>query len=506
MQPPQGFYQQNPDPQAQQPRQIPQWTQVPPPGGYNAPGQPGAPYGGQGMQMPPPAQIPDSYQPMGGPAAPQPPQPGYAPPQPPQPAPQTVKRSAPNPSIPYQAPSTGIPKARRVRKKGVAIVAIAAAVLLAAVALRFFTPGKASYGYVQVGPLSSRYTGDGLVVRDETVYTQEGVSQIEYAVAEGSRVARGTVVAKVYSSGFSAKEWTTLNNYRTQIKDYHKTLISSADSDSKLINQMSSIRERAMEAQQLVQGAGGSLIEQEQSLKEAMQELQIYLRQKYPDDQKLSRLYDDENNQLQRISSWTKQYAAASDGMVSFYTDGFENALNMANYQSYTPAEVRQMVKGVVPAEQGTRSRNTVSVYRVVRENPWAVLMLCNEMDWTPVTGRMYQLRIENFDNTTVWATVDSFTRSGGEMLVRLRITDPTALQSVLYIRSCRMQLGESVESLMVPSRAIYLQEGRKGVVIDTEGGEYWMGVEVTHDDGQDAYIIPDNPGMLYEGLRVRLF
>ena len=178
----------------------------------------------------------------------------------------------------------------------------------------------------------------------------------------------------------------------------------------------------------------------------------------------------------------------------------------MTKYQDYSPAQVRQMVRGTVPTEGGTVSRNTVSIYRVVRENPWAVLMLCNEKDWTPVTGRMYQLRIENFDNTTVWATVESFTRSGGEMLVRLSVSDPTALQSVMYIRSCRVQLGESVESLMVPSRAIYLREGRKGVVMSTDGGEYWTGVEVVSDNGQEAYIIPDNAGVLYEGLRVRLF
>ena len=102
-------------------------------------------------------------------------------------------------------------------------------------------------------------------------------------------------------------------------------------------------------------------------------------------------------------------------------------------------------------------------------------------------------------------ATVDSFTRSGGELLVRLKITDTSALPSVLYIRSCQVQLGESVNSLMVPSRAIYMKDGRKGVVMSTEGGEYWTAVEVISDDGKEAYIIPEKPGVLYEGVRIRL-
>ena len=192
---------------------------------------------------------------------------------------------------------------------------------------------------------------------------------------------------------------------------------------------------------------------------------------------------------------------------VSFYTDGFETALNMNTYGEYSPAQVRSMYQGKIPDKETTYSRSsTVSIYRLVRPEPWIVLMLCNEMDWTPVTGRSYKLLIESFDNTIVDATVESFTRSGGELLVRLKIQDTSALSDVLYIRSCQVQLGENVNSLMVPSRAIYVQEGRKGVIMQTEGGEYWTGVEVISDDGNVAYVIPENSGVLYNGVRVRLF
>ena len=44
-------------------------------------------------------------------------------------------------------------------------------------------------------------------------------------------------------------------------------------------------------------------------------------------------------------------------------------------------------------------------------------------------------------------------------------------------------------------------------MVLTTEGGgEYWTGVEVISDDGAEAYVIPENYGVLYEGVRVRLF
>ena len=514
MQPPQGSYPPNdydgyPPEQpenSQWSRQMPasQWTQRPVPGqpadNVNMPGQVPPP----AQILPDPAQMPYyGVQPM-GPEGGMQDQPFSAPAQGRPPIPQQPGARQQNA---YQVPKTGLPKAQRKRsRRGYVLLAVIVLGFAAFAVLRMLAPGQTTYGYVRSGSLSARYTGDAVVVRNETVYAQDSVSQIEYDVDEGAQVKRGNSVATIYTAGFSAKEWTTLQNYRNQIKEYHKVLIANATTDTKLLSLMTKVRERALEVQRLVHGAQGSLSSQETLLASAMQDQQIYMKQKYPDDQKLSRLYDDENTQIQRISTWTKQFAATADGLVSFYTDGFENALNMSNYDDYSPAQVRSMYRGNIPSTGESVSRNSVSIYRLVRQESWAVLMLCNEMEWTPVTGRTYKLLIESFDNTIVDATVDSFTRSGGELLVRLLIDNVDALPNVLYIRSCQVQLGESVNTLMVPSRAIYIQNGRKGVVMATEGGEYWTGVEVVSDDGNVAYVIPENAGVLYDGVPVRLF
>ncbi len=492
--------------------QQPQWTQVPFPGQMNM--QPMQPYQQAGQmpawqpgQVPPPAQLqPEVNYPQG--AYPQmPPQMGY---QQPQQQTQTVQQ-APARQVPVQpayiTPNTGMPTAKK-RSGRMMYVILAAAVLLFAgiVILRMVAPGQVNYAYVQAGNLSARYTGDAVVVRNETIYAQEGVSQIDYIAEEGALLKRNDPVATVYSSGFSAKEWTTLNNYRMQIKEKQKELMGDSASDSKMLNLMSQVVERGMEVQRMVQGTSANLIKQEELLTSVIQDRQVYMHQKYSEDQKLNRLWDDENTQLQKISSWTKQYIAGSDGLVSFYTDGFELPLNMTNYGGYLPVEVRKIYEGRIPETETALSAKSVPVYRLVRQDPWAVLMLCNEKEWTPVEGRTYKLLIESFDNTIVDAQVESFTRSGGELLVRLMIYDTQKLPNVMYIRSCKVQLGESVNSLAVPSRAIYLREGVKGVVMTTDGGEYWTGVEVISDDGQTAYIVPENPGVLYEGVRVRLF
>ncbi|MBE5786593.1 MAG: hypothetical protein E7324_03540 [Clostridiales bacterium] len=489
-------------PNAPQPSD-PQWTQMPVPGqGMQPPVNQGAVQGQWSPgQLPPPAQIdlPPEFQPQPPAMYTQPQGAGYE----------------MNPPLPqngeqqpgYQPPKTGMPRAQaKSNKKLFLALAIIVVGFIAFAVLKFNSPGQVAYGQVHSGSLTAQYTGDAVIVRSETVFSHTSTSQVEYLAQEGAFVSRGDNVATAYASGFSAKEWNTLEKYRTRIKEYHKSLIENAAGDTRIISLMDGVVERTLEAQKLVQGAKGSLTAQEQLLEKSMDDLQLHIKQKYPDDQKLSHLYEEEDAQLQRISGWSKQYAAQSDGLISFYTDGFENVLNMFTYATYTPSQVRNMYNGKIPETETTYARTTVPIYRLVKQEPWLVLMLCNEMDWTPVENRSYKLLIESFDNTVVDATVESFTRSGGELLIRLRIHDTTALENVLYIRSCQVQLGESVNSLTVPSRAIFVQDGKKGVVMRTDGGDYWTGVEVVSDDGSVAYVIPENPGVLYDGLQVRLF
>ncbi|MBR6185809.1 MAG: hypothetical protein IKQ41_06050 [Clostridia bacterium] len=502
MQPPQGFYPQNGQSAGQDAGGTPPWNQLPTDQTWvqrPIPGQQ-AQNGSAPGQVPPPVDIyPDG--------APQ-----YAPFEQdyagaPQAEPQSAHTgSAEGPR--YQPPKTGMPHTAGRRGRGGYIILAVAVVIFAALAIaRLLSSNRVSYGYVRFDSMSSSYTGDAVIVRDETVYSQEGVSQIDFDAEEGADVARGTLVATIYTSGFNAKEWVTLQNYRDQIKAYHKVLVYGAVSDTTLQKRMTEVQARAMEVQRLVHGAQGSISLQETLLKEAMQAQQIYIKQKFPDDQKLSRLYDDENTQLQRISTWTKQFATSANGLVSFYTDGYEKALNMSTYADFGPAEVRNMFNGQVPkVESSVSTRNSTDIYRLVRKEKWAILMLCSEKNWTPMNGRSYKLVIESFDNVVLNATIESFTRSGGELLVRLVVEDTSFLPDVLYLRSCQVRIGENVNSLMVPSNAIYVQGGRKGVVIITEGGQYWTGVEVVSDDGNKAYVIPDNAGVLYDGVPVRLF
>ncbi len=402
--------------------------------------------------------------------------------------------------VPYQAP----PRQRSALVYLYVALAVLAAVLGTMAISQLGGRGRQRTAVVTISERGSTYAGSALVVRNESVFSQESVSTVRYIAEESSAVTRGDPVCVVYTSGFSEKELTTLQVYRRQIKDYLKILEEGSGAlDTRLQRLETSVLERALETQALVRGAKGNLINQETLLKDSMEARYGYLRQKYPDDTKLTRLFDNENNQLQRIDTWTKQYAASDNGIVSFYTDGFEGALNASTYASYGPAEVRAMIGGEVP-EAFRRPKNHMDIYRLVRQYDWMVLLLTDDLSWNPVVGEEYQLLIESFENTTVSATVESVTRSGGELLVRLKVS--SEVDPVLYVRSCRVQLSSSMITYSVPASALIDQDGMIGVVVSFREGDFLVPVVVVSQDATQAHVVPVNSGYLYQGLSVRLF
>lgn len=471
-----GFFQATPGPGRQRPAEAPPQAPAPPP------------YQGQISQPPDPfAQFPPYPLSPGGP--------GHTPPGSPPPE----GMEAPE-RIPYQAPP---------RRRSLIVylyIGLAALVLVlgAMGVTQLLNRTEPRTAIVTISERGSTYAGNAIIVRDESVFMQEGVSNILYIAEENAAVTRGDPVCTVYTTGFSSKELTQLQTFRRQIKDYLKILRDESDApDTKLQLLETTIFDRAVETRALVQGAHGNLINQEKLLQDAMGSRYSYLRQKYPDDTKLTRLYDNESNQMQRIEVWTKQYAANDNGIVSFYTDGFEGALNMQSYVQFTPQQVKSMYGGKVP-DTAQRPKNSIDIYRLVRPYSWAVLMLAEDLSWNPVVGEAYQLMIESFDNTTVEAVVESVTRSGGDLLVRLTVTSP--VDPVLNIRSCHVQLSTSIITYEVPNSAIVNKEGVIGLVVSFKEGQFIVPIVVVSQDATSSYVVPVNPGYLWEGLSVQLF
>jgi len=387
--------------------------------------------------------------------------------------------------------------------QAVAIVAIVGGAAL--FFLNNMQGSKATTAVIEEGTLGTIYKGDAMIVRNETVYSDEGVQSIEYKAQEGSVVYRGDVVCYVYSTGYSSKEMTTLQDYRDQIKDYQQTLLAGETAyDQKMSRLETEVVQRGLEVRSLVQGMRGNLLNQETILEAAIDQRQKYFRSKYSSDMRLNRLFDDEETQQQRIDSWIKQRAATQESIISFYTDGYEPALTPEKFETYTPAEVRAMFNGQKP-DAAASERGKTDIYRLVKKTNYAVLVLIKDSVWTPVEGSTYKLMLEQFSNTTVDAQVLSYTRASGELLLRLAVMGDVT--PVLYMRTCEAELGDYADGLMVPASAIYTQNDQQGVVrINQDGTQVFIPVDVVANQGGKVFISAIQTGILGKGQTVRLF
>lgn len=417
----------------------------------------------------------------------------------------------PNQPVMEEQPPSGFPpQVRKPVKPRLHLSAFHVAIILVALGFMgwylytLLAPEAAKFDVIAMGSLDATHSGDCLIVRNESPYDAEGVTSITYDAAEGSNVIRKDPICKVYSSGFSTREVRTLQQYRSEIRDYQKKLIESETAyDARMNRVTADVLTRVREVRDLIGGARGSLSNQEKLLSAAVDARQLYLKEKYASDQSYSRLYDDERSQSQRIDSWTKVEVATSEGIVSFYSDGYEYGLSGNNYTSFEPHEVRAMINGRKP-ELSTTQKGKTTIYRMVREGEWYILFLSDDTSWNPVNGQVYTLQLERFENTLVEAQVVSFTRSGGELLVRLKVTGD--VKPVLYMRTCDAVLGESLTTLMVSERAIYEQDGMTGVVVVEGQTESFIPVNVIRYDGGNAYFQAIQQGLLFENMTVRLF
>ncbi|MBQ7850819.1 MAG: hypothetical protein IJ343_13925 [Clostridia bacterium] len=399
------------------------------------------------------------------------------------------------------------PQKRRMTAADIALVVVA---LLAVVGFAgwylyaTYAPEAAKTGFIATGNLSAVHSGECLIVRNERSEYADSVNSIVYEASEGSRIAHSTRICRIYTTYYSASAVKQLQEYRDEIRDYQESLMeSSTVYDGKLERHNGDIMTLAKEIRSLIHGAQGSLTNIEASLTQAVQLRQDYLDVKYADNQRYSNMKDNERSQKQRINSWTKVFTSTTDAIVSFYSDGFEHAINGSNYGAFEPQQVRAMINGKKP-ELAAALKGKTPVYRMVKDNEWYVLFLSDDIEWNPVNGETYELQLERFGDTPVTATVVSFTKSGGELLVRLRVNGP--VEQVMYLRSCEAVLGESMSTLMANERAIHEQDGMTGVVLIEGSTQSFIPVNVLlYQDGY-VYFQTVQQGMLYEDDEILLF
>lgn len=353
---------------------------------------------------------------------------------------------------------------------------------------------------IMMANAAQRQTVDCVIIRDEQVFTSDSTARVEYIAAEDSLVEEGDNVANLYTTGYSEGLLDNLEATRKKIQDYHKELLANIV-DTELSKLDNVVNYMALEFKNLItQQTTGNLKTVTSQLETAMVNRQDYLRQNKRGDNKLTKLYDEENARLSSIQSWRKVSTAEKSGVVSFYIDGYENDLTPAGLNTLTIADVRAVLAG--NNLDTTRATRAGGIYRIVDQDKWYVAVLANGTSWTPVVGQdSYFMQLEGFDDLIYRASVYSVQKEGDTMLAVFEIEDP--IGPLIYRRGGKAQFSIELTGLSVRVEALYNQSGQMGVwLYDVPGGTF-VPVEVLSTDGTIAMIQPLVDGALQLGQTV---
>ena len=375
--------------------------------------------------------------------------------------------------------------------------------ILLVIAFLVFRPllfGGPRVSQVMMANAPQEQTVDCVLIRDEHVIESDSTARVEYIAPENSLVSTGDVVANLYTTGYSESLLNNLEATRSKIQEYHKQLLNNiVDADLNRMDQV--VDMMALEFKNLItHQTKGNLKSVTAQLETAMVKRQEYLRQNKRADNKLTKLYEEENARMTSIQSWRKVSNADRDGVVSFYLDGYEKDLTPATVNSLTIQDIRTVLGGApLATTQATRQNG---ICRIVDQDKWYVAVLIEGNNWTPMVGQdNYYMMMEGFDDLTFNAAVTSVQKDSGVTLAVFEVNNP--IGPLIYRRTARAQFSITLQGLAVRAEALYNDNGQMGVwVYDVPGGTF-VPVEVLSTNGNIAMIQPLVDGSLTLGQTV---
>lgn len=387
---------------------------------------------------------------------------------------------------------------RRVRIKGRFFVFLLLVALIVFLIARPYLPFGEKTEVIMMASSNYTQTMDAIIVRDESLVTAESVARIEYIAAEDTLVDERDVIAYLYATGYSESELEKLETIRENIQAYHKNKLENII-DSSLERLDLVVGQWALQYKALVTGkTTGNLISVTRQLENAMVARQEYMRSNMRSDLKLNNLYAQENTRLNSIAAWRVESTAERSGVVSFYTDGYEDFLNARTVTNLSVAQVQKVLNGQPLGDSSIRVK---SIYRLVNQSTWYVAILTDGRKWNPVVDQEYSMQFEGFEDLSFAARVTTVAQSEGDVLAVFRIDAP--IGPLIYQRKARASVSITFTGLSVPAKAIYEQNGQTGVwLYDVPGGTF-VPVTVLSSDGEAALIEPQVDDALSIGQRV---
>ncbi len=358
-------------------------------------------------------------------------------------------------------------------------------------------------GELAVGTLRLQYDTKMVLLRDEKIVTVERFDKILFDVAEGAQVQEGEQIAQVFKWGYQEDTMQSLLDAQQKIYEYQLTL-KEGIVDPELDAVQQQITQKQLEIRAAIQSEPNrDVLELEQELKTLLARRAELLRNVQPDAE-LTALYQQEEQQLTNYNSWKRDILnTIGPGVVSFYFDGNEQALDVQKLSMINADLIAEVIKGSGKVSSVDTTAES-PLFRLVNSSHFYVAFLTDSSNpFRLVEGQIYSVVFNGYTDQQFVGTALPPVVTEKQVVNMLEFNQE--LGDLMGGRVVSASVMKDVTGLQVPLSAISMKEGVPGIMrIGGESTE-WVAIDVLAKDDEYAIIQSAQPGVqLVDGLRYK--
>ena len=345
----------------------------------------------------------------------------------------------------------------KLKPKFYIFIAMAAAAVIGLLVL--FIPGR-SWGVVSYGSFGTNRDVSTAIIRDEESITVEKYDKLIYLAKEGEHVDIDAPIAQVLKWGYSDDMMQSLLQIESEIYRKQSELMSGvSDADLDSINASITVVLRSIR-ESVMQNSGKDLLDLELELKRLLSERSQRLKDKVNASEELSSLYAEEEIRQTQISQWSSSIVATKSGKVSFYFDGFEQALNAQKLDMITSDLVSRALSGT--GAGSSPEDGSALLYRLVQDGEWYCAFLTNAYDpLRVVEGEAYSVVFDGFSATYSGIALAPVI-SGSKVVNILKFS--MELGPFMGVRSIKANVSIEASGIKVDEDALRVQKNSEGI------------------------------------------
>ncbi len=390
---------------------------------------------------------------------------------------------------------------QRVRVRGRFYILLLLLIALAGV-LVYFLIGGGREGELTMGTMRLSRAAKTVLVRDEASITVERYDKILFDVVEGAHVQSGDQIAQVFKWGYQEQTMQALLDVEKNILEHQLSLVKGiVNPELDALNLQIQQKQNAIRAA-VREESDVDMLTLEQELKALLNTRKELLRDIQPDET-LTGLYEQEQQQLTNLNTWKRDILNnEGEGVVSFYFDGYEQALSAKKLNMINS----DLISGVIRGSGVVSDIDTTDVsplYRLIDPDHFYIAFLTDAQNPFRVTqGETYTIVFNGYADQPYTGTALAPILSGKQIVNLLEFNQP--MNDLMGVRVVEASIMKDVTGLYVPIEAIEIREGMPGILRIAGDETAWTQVDVLAADEEGAIIRAAAGGELVAGLRYR--